>query len=341
MKYYTHTNKETKMKTIGIIYEITGNPYFGDPTIEYSEKISEYVYPSEINDICKALASLNYHSEIIDGPKGLLSDIQNGKKCDLYFNKSIGFKGLERKIGVPAIALLYNLPIIGSNAYTMTLCRHKFHTNRLLSGMGFKVPDAYYVSNLHEIPIIQSYPVIVKPNEESDSLGISEKSVCFNICDVTNNISNLLNIFRQPIVIEEYISGEEWKVAVIGNNQTTHAYGGVNSLKNGNTMRGTLQTRDDILKNNLSYTDLPRNKYYSEALRIAESIHNLLGLNDYSRCDFRLKNNKLYCMEISTHPFISNSMTYSSFVKAAQQELPSYESVISQIINSACKRYNL
>ena len=45
---------------IGIIYEITDNPYFSDSPVEFSDKISEFVYPSEINDICKSLEELNY-----------------------------------------------------------------------------------------------------------------------------------------------------------------------------------------------------------------------------------------------------------------------------------------
>jgi|GEM_PF-5297865 len=86
--------RQTK-KSIGFIYEIKGNPYFGDSTIKFSNKISKYVYPSEINDICKALEALNYNYEIIDGPQGLLPRIQNGERCYFCFNKSIGFKGLE------------------------------------------------------------------------------------------------------------------------------------------------------------------------------------------------------------------------------------------------------
>lgn len=68
---------------IGIIYEITDNPYFSDSPVEFSDKISEFVYPSEINDICKSLEELNYDYEIIDGPQGLLSSIEKKNICNL------------------------------------------------------------------------------------------------------------------------------------------------------------------------------------------------------------------------------------------------------------------
>lgn len=287
---------------IGLIYEITGNPYFSDGPMEFSNKISEYVYPSEINDLCRSFECLGFDYKIIDGPQELISSLNQGDLCDLYFNKSIGFKGLERKIAVPAILLRYNLPIVGSSAYCMTLARHKFHTNRLLKGMGFNVPNAWYVCNINDIPMNLSFPVIIKPNEESDSLGISESSVYTSQVGIDEHIEYLLKTFNQPIIIEEFIEGEEWKMAVIGNGIECRTYGGVNSLKNGKSMCGTLQTREDILQNTLSYEDIKYSPLYSQSSSIAEKIHRFLGLNDYSRCDFRLKNNNIYCMEVSTHP---------------------------------------
>ncbi len=324
---------------IGVIYEITGNPYFGDTTVKYSTHISEYVYPSEINDICQALTELGHTYEIIDGPLGLLQHINNGQRCDLYFNKSIGFHGLERKIAVPAIALIYGLPIIGSNAYTMTLARHKYHTNRLLYGMGFNVPWAKCIYNINDLDQLEyPFPVIVKPNEESDSLGISELSVCHSKNEVYKITNYLLSTFKQPVVIEEFIDGEEWKFSIIGNGDNVHVYGGVNSLKNGIPMIGTLQTRDDILNNTLSYTGIPHNSKYKKVCLLAESIHRLIGLKDYSRCDFRLRGDDIFCMEVSTHPFISNSEQYSSFVAAAKQELMDYKYIIDKIIRVSHER---
>jgi len=104
-------------------------------------------------------------------------------------------------------------------------------------------------------------------------------------------------------------------------------------------MNGTFQTRDDILEDNLPCIDIEHTELYFEALRKAESIHKLLGLNDYSRCDFRLKNSELFCMEVSTHPFLPNSPS-SSFIMAARQELLNYGNIIDKIISSACERYN-
>lgn len=326
------------MKKVGIIYEISNNPYFGTTHENHSSKLSEYVKPSEINWICEAFAFMGFEYQLIDGAKGLLKLKEHFNDFVLFFNKSIGFKGLERKIVVPAIGQLYNLPMIGTSGYAMTLARHKYHTNRLLKGMGFVVPFAYYFECEKQIFDIQQYPVIVKPNAESDALGISEKSVCFSFHAMKEKIVELLNDFKQPVIVEEFIPGDEWKVAVIGNGDKVRACGCVNTLKDGYSMNGTLQTREDILMRRLSY-DIPQNaSLMSEALIIAERIHFLMGLNDYSRCDFRInQEGKLYCMEVSTHPFISDRT--SSFIIAAKQTFGSFHEVMKQIIDSAMMRY--
>lgn len=326
------------MKKIGVIYEITDNPYFGMVNEEYSNKLSEYVKPCEINCICKVIADLGFEYELIDGATGLLSLKEHLDDFYLFFNKSIGFKGLERKLVVPAIGQLYNLPMVGTSGYAMTLSRHKYHTNRLLDGMGFRVPFAYYFETKEQISDVKKYPVIVKPNAESDALGISEKSVCQNFKELKEKVEELLHDFNQPVIVEEFIPGEEWKVAVVGNGGNTKALGCVNTLKNGFSMNGTLQTREDILNSNLSYNKPDNHLLVEEALVIAEKIHCLLGLSDYSRCDFRIDNyGQLYCMEVSTHPYISDNT--SSFVVAAKQTLNTFYSVMDKIVSSAIERY--
>ena len=326
------------MKKVGIIYEITNNPYFGNSNENYTNRLSEYVKPSEINWICEAFTFMGFEYQLIDGAEGLLALKEHFKDFMLFFNKSIGFKGLERKIIVPSIGQLYNLPMIGTSGYAMTLARHKYHTNRLLKGLGFTVPFAYYFENEEQIWDFNKYPVIVKPNAESDALGISDKSVCENYNQMKIKVIELLQTFNQPVIVEEFIPGEEWKVAVIGNGDKVRSCGCVNTLKNGHSMNGTLQTREDILNRRLTY-DIPKNKSLMlEAMMTAEKIHFLMGLNDYSRCDFRIgEKGNLYCMEVSTHPFISDKT--SSFIIAAKQTFGNFHEVMKQIIESAIKRY--
>lgn len=293
----------------------------------------------EINELCRALTQLGCSYEIINGAAELIDCVNNKKKIDLIFNKSGGFTGLERKIIVPALCKLYKLPFLGSSAYPMTLARHKYHTNRLLSGMGFNVPFAHLHHKGQILPSIASYPVIVKLNAESESLGIAENSICQNKQEMIDVIDYLLKEFNQATIIEEYIAGEEWKIAVIGNDSNITACGCVNTLKNNRPMNNSLQTRSDIINSTLTYPLVPDCKLKFEALETSKKIHASLELNDYSRVDFRISSdNKLYCMEVSTHPDLSKK---SSFISAAKIQHHNYSDIIKAIVQTGVNRYQL
>jgi D-alanine-D-alanine ligase len=220
----------------------------------------------------------------------------------------------------------------------MTLARHKFHTNRLLNGLGFLVPDACTFYSSCETPRIKTFPVIVKPNAESDSLGIDEKSVCYTLNEVIAKSKEIIEFFGAPAIIEEFIPGDEIKVAVIGNYTDAMVAGAVSVLKKGKPLLDTFQTREDVMSDYLSYSPLAKTGGLSNSVRkLAKQIHKALELNDYSRIDFRIgAQGAVYCMEVSTHPYIAS--TNAAFTSAALQKYNSYTEMINAIITTGRKR---
>jgi len=327
-------------QTIAIVYEIEQNPHFSKVSAHSDSPLYELVKPEEINRLKQALGYLGYNTKEFDGPLGLLENIQylKARGDTVVFNKSRGYTGLERKIFVPAICNMYHLPFVGTSAYPMTLARHKFHTNLILSALGLKVPvAAIYYPRQKVTDFRLDFPVILKPNHESGALGITENSVFNSFRGINDAVEDLYHRFNQPVIIEEYIDGEEWKVAVIGNRPSTRALGCVGVMKGGKQLIGSLQSRQDVVGGNLEYY-LPDNlDLVKEALTQAVTIHDAMECNDYSRCDFRINTKgELICMEVSTHPELNYD---SSFIRAAFQSYPDYESVIHDIVQACLSRY--
>ena len=276
--------------TLGIIFEMSDNPLFNDESNKLDDRLSEFANPSEINGLIRSFKEIGSNVKVIDGPQGLLNNIASLKpRCDLFFNKSIGFRGLERKISVPAICQLYNLPLLGTSAYAMTLARHKFHTNRLLNGLSILVPRAAIFDRDRKADLSSlRFPVIVKPNHESDAVGISENSVCKNKKDALERAEWVTEKYAQDAIIEEFISGEEWKVSVIGNNESTYSPGIVGVMREGKAIIGSLQTRNDVISHSLDYYKPKKSQHKQQAINIATYVHKAMGLLDYSRTDFRI-----------------------------------------------------
>ena len=301
--------------TIGITFEMSENPHYRNTAFDDESSISELVKPSEIERLRDALEHLGYATEDIDGPWGLLEIIDRYRDSNnLIFNKCRGFYGLERKIFVPSICKLYNIRMIGSSAYVMTLARHKYHSNKLLAGLGLLVPKAkiFYPGDGIDLKGV-NLPLIIKPNHESGALGIDDDSVHNDMSMVKKRIRDLQLKFHQPVIVEDFIAGEEWKVPVIG----------------------SLQTRCDLLESRIEYYEPMNSDLLVKAMAIAKTIHDVFQCNDYSRIDFRINgNSELVFMELSTHPDISVD---SSFINAALQQYDTYEMIINTIVD-ACKR---
>ncbi|MCZ6653616.1 MAG: hypothetical protein O7D91_11390 [Planctomycetota bacterium] len=326
---------------IAVVYEITDNPLFSTAGQPQDDRLTEFAQPCEVNDLLRLIQDAGYDTEVVDGPAELLRRATEIRRhCGIVFNKSIGFRGLERKIHVPAICQLFDIPFIGSSAYAMTAARHKFHTNCLLRGLGLPVPGTRLYEKHGNVDLESIRPpYIVKPNHESDAIGISTDAVVNSPAAARARARWVVDKFEQPAIIEEFIPGEEWKVAVIGNGTDTTAVGCVGVMRDGVPIVGSLQTRDDVVGNTLSYYQPTRTELVHQAGEYAVKIHTFLGLLDYSRCDFRLSlDETLVCMEVSTHPELRAN---SSFGAAARLTLGSAREVVRKIIAVACARYQL
>jgi D-alanine-D-alanine ligase len=241
---------------------------------------------------------------------------------------------------VPALCDFYNIPYIGSTGYVMTMARNKYHTNRFLMGIGIKVPPAFLIPYGDQLPEgLPEYPVIIKPNDEAGALGICEQSIVTGLPAIKVRAEALHEKFKHPVIIEEYIIGEEFKVAVIGNGGSAKAVGCVGVSRNGKPIVGSLQTREDIIYDRLSYYTPNSKPLIEKAMEVAVFIHRQMGCRDYSRIDFRISKDgsSLVFMEVSTQPDIGK---HSSFISAAKQSFSTYENVIKGIYNSALQRYN-
>ena len=60
------------------------------------------------------------------------------------------------------------------------------------------------------------FPLIVKPNAEGSSKGIGSTSVVDNEEELRDKVKELIERYRQPALVEEYISGREFTVGLLG-----------------------------------------------------------------------------------------------------------------------------
>jgi hypothetical protein len=64
---------------------------------------------------------------------------------------------------------------------------------------------------------VERFPAFVKPSEEHSSFGITRDSVVFTPDEVRARVAFLLNEFKGPVLVMDYLAGREFNVAIWGN----------------------------------------------------------------------------------------------------------------------------
>ncbi|MFT5132301.1 MAG: D-alanine-D-alanine ligase [Gammaproteobacteria bacterium] len=200
----------------------------GDPTkhdeVKPGATFDEDDYHT-INELKKALATLDgYHFSYFDRHDDYLNNLPKWKKeidlvlnlCDEGFNNNALYE-----LHVPAMLEAMDIPYTGGNPQCLAYCYDKSLIRGLAHEMDIPVADAYVVKpeDTTYIDINVAFPVIIKPNFGDSSIGITRNSVCYNVTELEQGITEVRKIFGydNPILVEQYLTGKDISVGVIGN----------------------------------------------------------------------------------------------------------------------------
>jgi D-alanine-D-alanine ligase len=139
---------------------------------------------------------------------------------DIVFNIAEGFRGVNREAHVPAICEFFGIPYSGSDPFTLTLCLDKAKAKETLEFHGIPTPRFAVVEGLEDLgarTVNLELPLFVKPLHEGSSKGITGNNLCWDRKQLRAQTEFLLENYRQPVLVEEYLPGKEFTCAVLGN----------------------------------------------------------------------------------------------------------------------------
>jgi D-alanine-D-alanine ligase len=327
---------------IGITFDLKSDssPPAGMPD-DFQE---EFDSPTTIEAIAAALRGLGHTAEKLGDGRELLQRLLVDPP-EFVFNFAEGQGvGRSREARVPAVLEMLGIPYTGSDPLTLAVTLDKDCAKKLVAAEGVAVARDVVI---HPMDVLRTpysvlgtlnVPVIVKPAWEGSSKGICGKSVVDRIVDLPAIIEEMRRDYRQPILIEEYIEGDELTVGVVGNDppEIIGIMRVVPRVPNDRFVYGLDIKRD--YKRLVEYEcPAPLSAKDEGAVRDATmKTWKALGCRDVSRIDFRLRDGVPYFLEVNPlpglNPFDSDLVILSKLVGWT------YERLIGAILQAAVQR---
>ncbi len=300
-----------------------------------------------IMEILKIIQNLGYDCTYFGGIQELIRAVDLKKEFNdsFFINLTDGMSQKYGRVQAPILLEILNVPYSGSDIFGSALMNNKFYSKRALDKENILMPKDILVTPYIELdPAFfkeVGFPVIVKPNHEGSSVGISQKNVCLSINEVKKQIDKLLPLYNE-IIIEQLIIGKDVTNFIIGNpNNILINEAIITELHNQNSLAiyGALEKVQKL--RNLYLTDEILDKETCQKiLQSTEKIFTLLHASDIARVDYRVseKDNKIYFLEINSAPRFSLNTEIGFICKKRNW---SADKIVSAYLDASLKRNKL
>jgi D-alanine-D-alanine ligase len=243
---------------------------------------------------------------------------------------------------VPVVLDQMGFAYTGSNAWTLRATQDKGFTKQLL--LEHKIPTP--VSKIYDRPVLNGwrrYPAIVKPALEHCSFGITRDSVVDSPQQLKDRVQYVLDTWKGPALVEDFIDGPEFNVSVWGNDKlevlplACMDYSAFedyhdrlvsfdakwNPESDGYRLMGVQCPApiDAVLKRRIE--------------KAAMNAFRALRLRDYGRVDLRVRNGVPYVLDVNANPDITME---GGFARSARVAGYDYGQATARILSLAAQR---
>lgn len=271
---------------------------------------------------------------------------------DIVFNIAEGATGSSREGFIPSILEYLQIPYTASDPLTLNTCLDKSRTKEILAYNGLPTSRFRVVSDHNFSFNSLHYPLMVKPLYEGSSIGIRNDSLVRSRKEMLERVTWLLDTYKEPALVEEFLPGREFTAAILGNGKEARVLPIVeilfDSLPPGVNPIYSYEAKWiwDQSSNPLKIFECPAN-LTSELQADIESAclqaYSIMRCRDWCRVDVRLDaSGRPQILELNPLPgILPNPEDNSCFPKAARAAGINYNQLINSVLDIACKRYGL
>jgi D-alanine-D-alanine ligase len=302
------------------------------------EETAEFDRRDTIDSIENTIRSLGHTTERIGHIKALTEKLANGNRWDLVFNIAEGMYGLSREAQVPALLDAYDIPCTFSDAVVLGFTLHKGFTKNIVRDCGIPTPDFVVLNSATEADLLNlPFPLFAKPVAEGTGKGINSRSKAGNKNELRTLVAELLAKYKQPVIVETYLSGREFTVGVVGSGNESESVGVVEIILKANAEAAAYSyVNKERCEDLVEYRKVD-DAIAAEAVKVALDSWRVLGCRDAGRVDVRANGNgRVNFLEVN--PLAGLHPEHSDLPIICTAYGIAYKDLINRIIKEASKR---
>ncbi len=311
---------------------------------EPEDALEEYDSRETVAAIAAVIQSLGHSVVHLGGGRKFLVNVLKNK-VDFVFNIAEGrgtYRGREAQ--VPSVLEMLNIPYSGADPQCLAIRLDKPLTKKLVALAGIPTAKEKVITCRQDLEEIDwnslPFPAFVKPAYEGSSKGIRLSSRIEHQNQIAGVVTRLLERYQQPIMVEEFIRGDEVTVGIIGN-CPPRVLGIMRVIpkKKEPDFFYSIEVKRDW-QNLVDYecpAQLPA-RVLGQIADYSLSAFAMIGCRDFARLDFRVSpEGNPYFLEIN--PLAGLNPKNSDLCIMARAVGWSYEALIAAIFNAALQRY--
>ena len=209
-------------------------------------------------------------------------------------------------------------------------------TNKGINTANYFIATPGQYKKASDLPI--KFPLFLKPLDAANGNGIDDLSYVTNFTDYESKVASLYDTFNQPILVEEYLDGREFTVAVIKARNETLIVSAVEVIPptstHGLRILGAQAKKDDSEK----LIEIVDDEVKNRVTALAIDAFNTLGVRDFGRIDIKTDNHgECFFMEANLVPGMTYGSSYFPVACDIAQEF-SYHKVIELLLAGGLAR---
>lgn len=267
-------------------------------------------------------------------------------RADAIFNL-VEWSGKDYPLAVKVLKYMEagKIPFTGADSKSYEWCCDKISMKSMFDQLKITTPAWTSINSKNTKEEIEDkigkipFPIIIKPAYEHCAIGIDSKSVIHKRKGALGKILKLLDTYREPVLVEQFIKGREFTVTVL-KNHNLHVFPPAEIIFKTKNPENILSFQSQWIDEQAPYTSkiVKQKELAANLKKVAKEAFLKMSCRGYIRVDMRMDKKKVYVLEVNINPDIAPTSYYGLTVSTEAAGW-NFNKLINEIANAAVSNF--